>query len=268
MLATLAVYALIPGEISINPITMGEPKLLVLGLGTTIGVVAQTLLLLPYMKRVGFNYRPLWGWDSRLSQAGGMALWVTGYVAVGQIGYVITTRVATAADAGSVVTYTNAWLLLQVPYGVLGVSLLTTLMPRLSRAAANADIRQLANDFSLGVRLSTLALVPVAAVMTAFGDVLGIALFSIGAGGGSGAERLGLTVAWSAFGILPYAVMMLQIRVFYAQGDSRTPTLIQLWLITLKVPLLLLCPMVLPSEQVVIGIAAVNSLSFHLGRHR
>ncbi|WP_255678357.1 lipid II flippase MurJ [Pseudonocardia sp. ICBG1142] len=55
---------------------------------------------------------------------------------------------------------------------------------------------------------------------------------------------------------------MLQIRVFYAQGDSRTPTLIQLWLITLKVPLLLLCPMVLPSEQVVIGIAAVNSLSF------
>nr|WP_255678350.1 lipid II flippase MurJ [Pseudonocardia sp. ICBG1142] len=45
-------------------------------------------------------------------------------------------------------------------------------MPRLSRAAANADIRQLANDFSLGVRLSTLALVPVAAVMTAFGDVL------------------------------------------------------------------------------------------------
>nr|WP_308188008.1 lipid II flippase MurJ [Pseudonocardia sp. ICBG1142] len=87
-----------------------------------------------------------------------------------------------------------------------------------------------------------------------------MALFSIGAGGGSGAERLGLTVAWSAFGILPYAVMMLQIRVFYAQGDSRTPTLIQLWLITLKVPLLLLCPMVLPSEQVVIGIAAVNSL--------
>nr|WP_308188010.1 lipid II flippase MurJ [Pseudonocardia sp. ICBG1142] len=60
--ATLAVYALIPGEISINPITMGEPKLLVLGLGTTIGVVAQTLLLLHHMKRVGFNYRPLWGW--------------------------------------------------------------------------------------------------------------------------------------------------------------------------------------------------------------
>ena len=39
---------------------------------------------------------------------------------------------------GSVAIYANAWLLLQVPYGVLGVSLLTALMPRMSRAAAGA----------------------------------------------------------------------------------------------------------------------------------
>ncbi|MBC3193847.1 murein biosynthesis integral membrane protein MurJ [Pseudonocardia sp. C8] len=262
VLVVLVVYVLVPGEISVDPVRMGDPKLLVLGLGTTLGIVVQALVLIPFMRRIGFRYRPLWGWDPRLSVAGGMVGWIMGYVLVGAIGYIVTTRVAAAADGGSVSTYQNAWLLLQVPYGVLGVSLLTALMPRMSRAAASGDTAQVVTDLSLGARLSTVGLLPIAAVMTAFGGALGTALFSVGAGSGAGAARLGETVAWSAFGLLPYAVTMLQMRVFYAMTDSRTPTLIQLGMVGVKIPLLLACPLVLPPEQVVLGLAAANSLSF------
>ncbi|GAA1401645.1 murein biosynthesis integral membrane protein MurJ [Pseudonocardia kongjuensis] len=262
VLGVLAVYALVPGEISADPVRMGDPKLLVLGLGTTLGIVVQAAVLIPFMRRIGFSYRPVWGWDPRLSLAGGMALWIVGYVLVGQAGYIVTTRVAAAADGGSVATYMNAWLLLQVPYGVLGVSLLTALMPRMSRAAAQGDTDQVVTDLSLGARLSTVGLVPIAAVMTAFGGALGTALFSVGAGSGDGAARLGETVAWSAFGLLPYAVTMLQMRVFYAMTDSRTPTLIQVGMVGVKIPLLLACPLLLPPGQVVLGLAAANSLSF------
>ena len=59
-----------------------------------------------------------------------------GYVLVGQVGLAVTNRVASAADEGAIAVYANAWLLLQVPYGVLGVSLLTVLMPRMSASAA------------------------------------------------------------------------------------------------------------------------------------
>lgn len=262
MLGVLVVYVLVPGEISVDPVRMGDPKLLVLGIGTTLGIVVQALVLIPFMRSIGFRYRPVWGWDPRLSLAGGMALWIVAYVLVGQAGYIVTTRVAASASEGSVATYMNAWLLLQVPYGVLGVSLLTALMPRMSRAAAKGDVDQVVTDLSLGARLSTVGLVPIAAVMTAFGPALGTALFSVGAGSGAGAERLGQAVAWSAFGLLPYAVTMLQMRVFYAMTDSRTPTLIQVGMVGVKIPLLLACPLLLPPEQVVLGLAAANGLSF------
>ncbi|WP_075553382.1 murein biosynthesis integral membrane protein MurJ [Pseudonocardia sp. Ae505_Ps2] len=262
MLGVLVVYVLVPGEISVDPVRMGDPKLLVLGIGTTLGIVVQALVLIPFMRSIGFRYRPVWGWDPRLSLAGGMALWIVAYVLVGQAGYIVTTRVAASASEGSVATYMNAWLLLQVPYGVLGVSLLTALMPRMSRAAAKGDVDQVVTDRSLGARLSTVGLVPIAAVMTAFGPALGTALFSVGAGSGAGAERLGQAVAWSAFGLLPYAVTMLQMRVFYAMTDSRTPTLIQVGMVGVKIPLLLACPLLLPPEQVVLGLAAANGLSF------
>jgi putative peptidoglycan lipid II flippase len=266
VLAVLGLFAVLPGEISLDPVRMGEPKLLLLGLGTTAGIVLQALVLLPAIRRLGFRYRPVWGWDARLTAAGGLALWVVAYVMIGQVGYLVTTRVAASSAEGSVAIYTNAWLLLQVPYGVLGVSLLTALMPRMSRSAAENRTADVVADLSLGSRLSAVALVPVSVLLTFFGTAVGVALFSLGAGSaGGGSARLGATLAASAFGLLPFAVVMLQIRVFYALTDSRTPTLVQLGIVGVKIPLLLACPLVLPAEQVVLGLAAANGASFVFG---
>ncbi|MHA6797251.1 murein biosynthesis integral membrane protein MurJ [Pseudonocardia bannensis] len=266
VLAVLGVYMLVPGEISLDPVRMGDAKLLVLGIGTTLGIVAQAAVLLPSMRRIGFHYRPVWGWDPRLTAAGGLALWVVAYVLIGQAGYIVTTRVASSADGAAVAIYTTAWLLLQVPYGVLGVSLLTALMPRMSRAAAEGRVDDVVADLSLGSRLSAVFLIPISALLTAFGTSVGIALFSLGAGDtGGGAARLGATLAASAFGLLPFAVVMLQLRVFYALTDSRTPTLIQLFIVAVKVPMLLICPLLLAPENVVLGLAAANAASFVFG---
>lgn len=266
VLAVLAVYVLVPGEISLDPIEMGNAKLLVLGIGTTAGIAAQALVLLPAMRGIGVSFRPLWGWDPRLSQARGLVGWVVGYVLVGAIGYIVTTQVASRAAAGSVAIYANAWLLLQVPYGVLGVSLLTALMPRMSRAAADGRTADVIADLSLGSRLSTVFLVPISVVLTVFGTSVGIALFSFGAGGhGGGSAKLGMALAVSAFGLLPYAITLLQLRVFYAMTDSRTPTLIQVVIVAVKIPLTLACPLVFAPENVVLGLTAANSASFIVG---
>lgn len=266
VLAVLAVFVALPGEISLDPVRMGEPKLLLLGVGTTLGIVAQALVLVPAVRRCGFRYRPLWGWDRRLGETGGLALWVVGYVLIGQLGYIVTTRVAAAAAPGSVAIYANAWLLLQVPYGVLGVSLLTALMPRMSRSAAEGRTADVVADLALGTRLSAVVLLPVSVLLTLFGTALGVALFSSGAGAaGDGAARLGATLAASAFGLLPFAATMLQLRVFYALTDSRTPTLLQLAIVGVKIPLLLTAGAVLPPERVVLGLATANGLSFVFG---
>lgn len=265
IMVTIGVYAIVPGEISLNPVRMGDVKLLVLGIGVTLGIAVQALVLLPALRRTGFRFRWNWGFDSRLKEFGGLALWILGYVAISQIGMVITTRVLTAGASGGAAIYSNAWLLFQLPYGVIGVSLLTAIMPRLSRAAADGDTGKLVDDLSLGSRLSTVMLVPISAALTIAGSAIGVALFSYGNAGVANAERLGVALAFSAFGILPYALVMLQLRVFYAMKDARTPTLIMVVMTMVKIPLMYLVAARLRPDDVVIGVMLVNALSFVVG---
>jgi putative peptidoglycan lipid II flippase len=163
-----------------------------------------------------------------------------------------------------VVIYSLVWLLLQLPFGVLGYSLLTAIMPRMSRAAADGDLRGVVDDLSLGSRYLTVLLLPISVVLTIAGQQIGVALFSLGEASPD-AERLGTALAVSAFGLLPYAVTMLQLRVFYALADARTPTMINAMMVAFKVPLLLACPVLLDGADVVLGLTAVNSLSYLAG---
>ncbi|MFC5066335.1 murein biosynthesis integral membrane protein MurJ, partial [Actinomycetospora atypica] len=261
-LAALAVYWFLPdppeGGVSTT-------QLLVIGVGSTLGIVLQAAVMLPAMRRTGFRFRWRFGWDRRISAFGGLAGWVVAYVIISQIGLTAILRVAFSADEGGPSVYSNAWLLIQVPYGVLGVSLLTALMPRMSAAAANGRLDQVVSDLSLGSRLSTVTLLPVSAILTVFGSQLGIAMFSLGRSGGDSAATLGATLSASAFGLLPMAVVMLQLRVFYAMADARTPTIIMVIITAVKVPLAYLCPVLLPTQQVVLGLAAVNAFGFVVG---
>ncbi|WP_215550392.1 murein biosynthesis integral membrane protein MurJ [Amycolatopsis sp. CA-230715] len=265
VIATLAVFMVMPGQISLDPVRMGEPKLLVLGIGVTAGIAVQAGMLVPAVLRSGFRFRWRWGLDARMKEFGGLALWVLGYVVASQIAVTVTTRVLTTGDPGGVTVYSNAWLLFQLPYGVIGVSLLTAIMPRLSRNAADGDTRKVVADLSYGSRIATVLLVPIAAVLTVIGVPVGIAVFHGGANSVEDATRLGQALAVSAFGLLPYALVMLQLRVFYAMKDARTPTLIMVVMTVVKVPLLYLCPVLLDSRQVVLGVMLINSLVFVIG---
>ncbi|MEJ2869974.1 murein biosynthesis integral membrane protein MurJ [Actinomycetospora sp. OC33-EN08] len=262
VLGALAVYWFLPsppdGGISTT-------QLLVVGVGSTLGIVLQAAVMLPAMRRTGFRWRWRFGWDPRLTAFGGLAAWVVAYVIISQVGLTAILRVALSSDPGGPSVYANAWLLIQVPYGVLGVSLLTALMPRMSAAAANGRLDQVVADLSLGSRLSTVTLLPVSAILTVFGSQLGIAMFSLGKSGGASAATLGATLSASAFGLLPMAVVMLQLRVFYAMADARTPTLIMVVMTAVKVPLAYLCPVLLAPDQVVLGLAAVNAFGFVVG---
>ena len=220
VILTLGVYAIMPGEISLNPIRMGDAKLLTLGIGVTLGIAVQASMLVPALRRIGFRFRWNWGFDSRLREFGGLAMWLLTYTMISQLGMIFTTRVLTAGATGGMAIYSNAWLLFQLPYGVIGVSLLTAIMPRLSRSAADGDTDKLIGDLSLGGRLCTVMSVPISAMLTVCGSSIGIALFANGVTPVAKAQRLGEALAFSAFGILPFTLVMLQLRVFYAMKDA------------------------------------------------
>ncbi|MEV4728509.1 murein biosynthesis integral membrane protein MurJ [Saccharopolyspora sp. NPDC049426] len=264
VIVTIGVYMLLPGEMSVNPVSMTDAHVLVLGIGVTLGVVSQAAIQVPALRATGFTFRWRWGWDSRLSEFGGLALWMLAYVAVSQVGLIALSRVAFTGDAGGWSTYNYVWMLLQLPYGVIGFSIMTAILPRMSAAAADEDYAKVIDDLSLGNRLSTVTLMPVSAVMTALGVPLALSLFALRGETGS-ATTLGLALAISAFGVLPYALTMMQMRTFNALNDARTPTLIMVVMTVAKVLLAVLVAAMLPSDQIVFGLTFVNSFTFIVG---
>lgn len=266
-LAVLSLYIFIPGELRPHdPSPVTDPHILLLGLGTTLGVVAQALIMLPAIRRAGVSLKPLWGLDARLKQFGGMAVAIIVYVAISQLGYFITTRIAAASDAEAPNIYQQAWLLLQVPYGIIGVTLLTAIMPRLSRNAADGDDRAVVRDLVVGSKLTFIALVPIAVFFVLFGPQIAGGLFAYGKFSPESAALLGWTLTFSSFTLLPYALVLLHLRVFYAREEAWTPTFIIAGITITKVALSMAAPLVATSPaRVVILLGAANGFGFLAG---
>ena len=266
-ITVLILYSLVPGALDPQEAAgVLDPHVVLLGLGSTLGVVVQCAIMIPPLRKAGIDLRPLWGIDDRLKQFGGMAVAIVVYVAISQLGYIVTTRIASASDAGAPLIYSNAWLLLQVPYGVIGVTLLTAIMPRLSRNAAHGDDKAVVNDLTLATKLTFIALIPVIVFFTGFGPAIAQALFQWGAFTNEDAELLGLTLSFSAFTLIPYSLVMLHLRVFYAREMAWTPTYIIAGITLVKIVLSMASPLVATSPaNVVILLGAANGFGFLAG---
>lgn len=265
-LGTLGLYVAIFGFHAPELTTVSGPEVLLLGLGTTVGIVGQALCLLPALRRVGFRWRWRFGAAPahvararRFRRLGG---WVIVYVLAGQVGFALITRIANLHDGLS--TFAYAVLLFQLPYGVLGVSILTALMPRLARAAALYDMSALRSHLRLGARLSVLALVPATAGMAALGPLITSIIF-VGHTSLPQARAIGTVLACASFGLLPYALVMLQIRAFYALQDARTPALLNIVMAGVEIAIVLPAAVLLHGEHVIEALAAATSVSYVVG---
>lgn len=266
VLAVLVLYFLLPGEITLDPVRMSDPKLLLLGIGVTLGVVTQALSLVPALRREKISLKPLWGLDDRLRQFGTMASAIVLYVLISQAGTVFATHISSGADEAGPAIYNNAWALLQLPYGVLGVTLLTAIMPRLSRNAAEDDTPAVVDDLSVATRLTMIALIPIVTFFTIAGPQIGTALYGYGSFGAENASLLGQAVSWSAFTLIPYSLVLIHLRVFYARQQAWTPTWIILGITAVKITLSAAAPaLASDSEHVVLLLGVATGIAFTVG---
>ncbi|GAT14158.1 murein biosynthesis integral membrane protein MurJ [Mycolicibacterium thermoresistibile] len=265
-IATLGLYLLVPGELSVDPVEMGNAKLLVLGIGTTLGVVAQCGVLVVAIRRERISLRPLWGIDDRLKRFGTMAAAMVLYVLISQIGLVVGNQIASGAAASGPAIYNYTWLVLMLPFGMIGVTVLTVVMPRLSRNAAAEDVPAVLRDFALAIRLTMVTLIPIVAVMTVGGPAIGTALFAYGNFGSVDAGYLGMAITLSAFTLIPYALVLLQLRVFYARERPWTPIIVIVVITAVKIAASVAAPHLTSDPDLVAGyLGLANGLGFAAG---
>jgi putative peptidoglycan lipid II flippase len=217
-------------------------QVLLLGGGSTLGVVAQAAVLVPTLRRAGVPLRPRLGWrEVGLGRVGRLAGWTLLFVTVNQIAYVVVSRVTTGINAGAgaggrggsgvgFTAYQNAFLVFQLPHAVVAVSLVTALLPRLSRSAAAGARDEVARDLTAALRVLLAVTLPAAALFAVLGRDVAVTLFSLPTGGRTPvAEAAVIGDVLSAFGLatLVFSCQYLFLRGFYAFEDTRTPFLLQ-----------------------------------------
>ena len=200
-----------------------------------------------------------------------MAAPLFGYIVTTQASFLVVQNVANKASvnagADSFSTYSYAWQLFQMPYAIIGISVITALLPRMSAHAADRQYNLVRNDFSTGVRLSSVVVVPAALLLAVLGAPLTEFLFSIGHSSTTVAQAryIGEVFGIFSLGLVPYMMFQLLLRVFYSLRDSRTPMFIGIAVMAVNIAASLLSLALLPSGHVVQGLGVSFGLANVVG---
>jgi putative peptidoglycan lipid II flippase len=268
VIAAAGAFVLLPVVTPLTAASLTAAEVAVLGLGTTLGIVVQALGLWPALRRVGFRWQ--WRWDFRqlrLRELGRVSAWMLCYVIVSQIGLVVVLKLAKLAgdQAGpGPAIFNNAYLIFMMAHGIVAVSVITALMPRMSAAAAEHRHGDLAHQLSLGTRLTAVVLIPTTAAYLVLGRPLAVTLFQWGEYTHAQAVATGWVIAVAGLGLIPFAVSQLQIFAFYAMPDTRTPALVNVPVVGLRVGVDVLLYLLLPPAWVAAGLMGGNAVSFVL----
>jgi putative peptidoglycan lipid II flippase len=245
-----------------NPQDISTFGVQLLGIGTTLGVVAQTVALFPSLRGAGFRWRPTLGFKpGEVSEMRRMASWMLVYVVSVWIGNLIVQIIANAASAGAngYSAYSIAWQLFQLPYAIIGISVITALLPRMSEHASARRYSLVRDDFSIGVRLASVIVVPAAIYLGVLGGPLAEFLFSYA--GANHARYIGEVFGLFSLGLVPYMLTQLQLRVFYSFQDSRTAAFVGLLIMAVGIAGDYAALVMLPRMDVVAGLAVAYGIS-------
>ncbi len=220
-----------------EPAERWTPPMIWLLAGTsTLGIVVQAAALIPALRQIGYRWKPNWHLRGHgFRSSGRVAGLVVAAVVLAQVGGMVTqAAINTVSERarldGGVVpginVYFLAFQLFMVPHGVVTVSILTALLPRMTRSAQHDDQDALRADVVRGLTLPLLAMMPVTFAAVALA-LPGATLLNPGLD-----EASVLAIAWAfslmALGLVPYGVVALQQRFATAGEDGRSYLAFQL----------------------------------------
>ncbi|MCP3787846.1 MULTISPECIES: murein biosynthesis integral membrane protein MurJ [Micromonospora] len=239
VIGAFGLYILIYGAKAIRPEDMGWGQILLVGGGALLGVAVQAAGLLPALRKVGFRWKLRFDFrELGLRELAQLGAWMFCYVAVNQLGLFVVVNLLTRAageDSAGLLIYNNVFLLLMMAHGIIAVSIITALMPRMSAAAADGRFHDVTADLSRGTRMVTAVLAPIAVCYAVLAGPISVVVFRYGAFTGDNAVATSTVLLVAAIGLVPFAISQLFTFAFYALPDTRTPALINIPVVALRV---------------------------------
>jgi putative peptidoglycan lipid II flippase len=226
VIGTFIAYAIVHGDRppSVSGITFAEKT--ILGVGTTLGVVAMTVALWPSLRSIGHRIRLHLDWrHEAVRHLVRLAGWVALYVAVNQLAYVVVIVLNNRFDAGPQI-YATAFTVFQLPHAIFAVSIFTALLPGMSERWSLRDPSGVRTLVSRGLRDTVVVTVPAALGLAVLAEPICRLLFEHGQAVEADAVAIARTLQGFAAGLLFFSSFQLLTRTFYAMQDTRTPALV------------------------------------------
>lgn len=258
-------YALMRGSRPPSIGETGDAEILLLGAGTTAGVVAMTLVLWPAVARLGWRARFVLDWSHEAVRKGArLGAWALGYAGGYQAGLLVVLYLANRIEGG-VAAYQWAYTFFYVPHALFSIPIFSVLFTAMAEHAVARDEGALMQRLVGGMRMLAFVLLPVAAGLLALGPALAQTTLRFGVMTGAGADLVARVLVCFAAGLFPYSVFLVLTRACYAIGETRLPTLVNAGAVVVSSVAGAVLFHALPRGWEIPGLAIGHSIGFSIG---
>lgn len=272
VIALFSYFLSVSDEISLATIT--DSQIRVLGIGTTLGIALQALVLIPTIKSTGLKigFRKDWrgvGLDKSLK----LASWMFLFVLISQAGFLATVNIATRAGVEAstdgisygvgYTPYANAYLILLLPHSIVTISIVTALLPKLSQLVIDKQVSELRTKLVTALRLVGIVTVPAAIFFLLFGERVAEAIFF-------GITELdaiyiGRVLSAMALGLIPLSINLVLIRGLNAFENTKYQVVSNLVINVIAISLSVIAYLNMPARSVTVGLALAFTASYWVG---
>ena len=256
----------------INLSSITDFQIALLGWGTTFSVVVQALVLVPIIKKLGISIKPRLG-VSGLGKSFTLAGWTLVYVLISQLGYLVTVNVATSAAVRSAqanietgvgyTPYTYAYFVMLLPYSIVTISIITAILPHISKLALDGKREEVKAQLVRAIRLVGVITVPSAVAFLLFGPLITQSIF-IGISDDD-SRYIGYVLSALSFGLVAFSINLILIRGFNAFEDTRTQVISILVINIFSVAMSYFFLFFVKTQWVTIGLGVAFSVSYIIG---
>ena len=257
-------------NVDISSITSTQVQ--ILGWGTTFSVVVQALVLVPVVKRLGITIKPKLGLRG-LGKSFNLAGWTLVYVLISQLGYLVTVNVATSAAVRSAqegiktgvgyTPYTYAYFVMLLPYSIVTISIITAILPHISKLALGGKRDEVKAQLVRAIRLVGVITVPSAVAFLLFGPLITQSIF-IGIPT-EDSRYIGYVLSALSFGLVAFSINLILIRGFNAFEDTKTQVVSIFVINIIAVAMSYFFLYFLKNQWVTVGLGVAFSVSYLVG---
>jgi putative peptidoglycan lipid II flippase len=264
-IAVLVWFGLITGRTAtLASLQNHHSEVVLLGLGTSMGVVLQCVALVPSLRTAQLGLLR-WRWnlhDAALRTVIRLSGWTFGFVVANQITlFVVVLLAGTASGPDPVSSYTYAYAFLQMPYGIVAVTIMSVVAPDLAERWSTGQRTAFLARLSGGLRAMLALIIPAAVGLLLLAKPAVALLLGHGHSTAADTAPTGGALAIFALGLPGFCTYLYVVRVL--QSMQRTKVAFYLYLVenTLNVAL----AVVLVHPLGVRGLALSLSIAYTVG---